>query len=187
MSAISTETTATLARLDHALSVQGAMPVADAEWMPGDPLWERPRGMFYQEQVSRPMVDLLHDDHELYADGDPVGVWVPERWCDPCAVGWSGREGCWVCGAGERPERGLLREDDPRRAVRAFDPAPRSDWVVALDEMQRAMVQAAYNTVPALVRIGQALASLAPPLDSHHPKPLPINGHEYARRRKARR
>ena len=38
--AVSNAAADTLARLDHVLATTEAQPVADAEWMPGDPLWE---------------------------------------------------------------------------------------------------------------------------------------------------
>lgn len=82
--AVSNAAADTLDRLDHVLSTTEAQPVADAEWMPGDPLWEYPTE--YDQQVPRPMFEVIDDR--------PPGGGR----CETCQVSWAGPDPCWMCG-----------------------------------------------------------------------------------------
>jgi hypothetical protein len=76
-----------LGRIDHALAVQDATPIADADWQPGDPLYDEPRGNLHGEQTIRPMLDLIRDYYAGYRGR-----------CPDCEVSWVGPEPCWMCG-----------------------------------------------------------------------------------------
>lgn len=79
-----------LARIGHALAVQDAVPTSDSDWLPGDPLYDRPRGGAFGEQTVRQMFDVFHDFAMIYAR------------CEPCQVSWAGPDPCWMCGAEQR-------------------------------------------------------------------------------------
>lgn len=107
--AVSNAAADTLARLDHVLATTEAQPVADADWMPGDPLWEYPVRM--DQQVPRPMVQVI-DDLRLAG---------PAR-CRDCEVSWAGDEPCWMCGQ-EVPTVAERAMDQMREALANMSPA----------------------------------------------------------------
>lgn len=89
---VSTDAGRELARIDTVLNGWETQPHGDADWLPGDPIYKRPLGMFEGEQVVRPMVQLVDDGTEC-CNGR----------CTGCEVDWSGDAPCWVCGL-ERPD-----------------------------------------------------------------------------------
>lgn len=78
----------TLARINTVLAGWEAQPDADADgWLPGDPLYQRPRGGHFDEQTIRPMIALLEDGNAAMAAR-----------CVECDVYWRGPAACFVCG-----------------------------------------------------------------------------------------
>lgn len=67
-----------------------------SEWQPGDPLYQQPDGTLPQDQVVRPMFELLRDPvprseallHDYFAR------------CRDCDVWWhrTSAAACWICG-----------------------------------------------------------------------------------------
>lgn len=78
--------TDTLDRINTVLGGWEAQPAVDEDgWLPGDPLYQRPRGYLAGEQTIRPMFDLIDE----YID--------PPR-CAECDVYWRGPAACFICG-----------------------------------------------------------------------------------------
>lgn len=90
MTTANLEAATALGRIAHMLATHEATPVPDADWMPGDPLWDHPdvrrRARPWDDEagVVRPMFELLDQ---------------PTRSrCGPCEVSWIGSDPCWMCG-----------------------------------------------------------------------------------------
>lgn len=165
---VSTDTAELLTRLDHHLAAREASPapVVDEDgWVPGDPIHERPR--FGDEQWVRPMVEVLDDD---------FGGVVPR--CSDCQVSWLGDDACWVCGDGRPVEPARRRQTSVTVTV---DVQP---FLTAMAQAAAAMAESLSRVDFTALR--RALATIDA-YDRHHPKPLAIDGHEYARRRRNRR
>lgn len=115
--AVAEQATTTLGQLNTVLAGWEAQPIADADWLPGDPLYDDPRASDdHEAQCVRPMVEVL-----------PIYESRPR--CGDCEVSWSGTDPCWVCGA-EATERPTLASlihatfNPPRalaEAIRASD------------------------------------------------------------------
>lgn len=151
-----------LTRIDDAVSDWEARPES---WVPGDPLHTDPRWDGTDgRQVVRPMFELLDDEPFTRAR------------CERCDVRWVGDDPCFVCG---RQVAGAEALRPPAVPVVRF-------VAVDLDPFVRALQQIREASLP-LARI---LAGLAAALDQPdppgRPRPLPIDGREYARRRKSR-
>ena len=165
--AVSTDAAELLDRLDHHLAAREASPapVADESgWVPGDPIHERPDGCV-RGQVVRRMVELLPEEH------------TPEPRCWDCQVSWLGDDACWVCGAGRPIEPAFRRQTSVTVTV---DVQP---FLTAMRQAAAAMAESLSRVDFAALR--RALTSIDAH-DRHHPKPLAIDGHEYARRRRRR-
>lgn len=64
---------------------------SESEWVPGDPLFDRPHMYSSHAQYIRPMFELMdyfHNNNSVYFTAR----------CSECKVYWSGDEPCWVCG-----------------------------------------------------------------------------------------
>lgn len=149
-----------LMRIDDAVSDWEACPES---WVPGDPLHTDPRHHEGGDrQVVRPMVQLL-DDRPLFAAR-----------CERCDVRWVGDDPCFACGqqvAGEE----LMRLPGARRA--------QITCTINIQPFMQAMREALAPLAGALLELAAALDQPDPP---GRPRPLPIDGHEYARRRNRR-
>ena len=86
-----------LEQIDQVVAGWEARPES---WLPGDPLYARPRGGAWGEQTIRPMIDLIEDVPSAYD--------VAVR-CVDCGVSWSGYLPCWMCGQ-EQPGVALLAQ-----------------------------------------------------------------------------
>lgn len=65
----------------------------EIEWVPGDPLYDRPNPWgFFEEQYVRPMIEDLDIDFFHTPRG------MPEIRCRKCYVSWKGDEPCFICG-----------------------------------------------------------------------------------------
>lgn len=70
-------------------------------WKPGKPMYRRPRGHFFNQQVIRPMMDILDNNRDEYVIHLGNSFWCPE-----CDVGWDATKWeysssfCWSCGQG---------------------------------------------------------------------------------------
>lgn len=153
-----TDTTDVLARIDFALSVQDYNPAPSLEWMPGDPL-PRDDGRLNGLWL-RPMFEVI-DDHT-----DPAR-------CEPCQVSWDGSDPCWVCG--QEPEGRMVARLAPRD-VRPFTIRDLAPYERVLRQAAEALARVDFTSIEAAIGA----------YDRRHPAPLPINGREYARRRRSR-
>lgn len=95
-----------LDRITNVLSSYDVSPKLDGDgWLPGDPLWKRPRKGAPGQQWTRPMFELhendfAHDRLALYdeeLDEHYLAPW--EATCPTCEVSWEGAAPCWMCGA----------------------------------------------------------------------------------------
>lgn len=146
---VAADTARELARIDHALAVQDAVPTGDADWLPGDPIHDAPRGCLFDEQTIRPMLDLFDDDE--------LALWAPR--CEPCNVSWTGPDPCWVCGT-ERVDTdsliGLIFD-------RPFNPFPVADMARTFEETGRAAARALQEFAAQLDRVNEQINQARPP------------------------
>ena len=174
---VAAEAELALARISTVLAGHEAQPIADAEWMPGDPLWERPDG-YADEQVIRPIFQIIDDNG-----------WRIAR-CLPCQVSWVGTEPCWMCG-----ETVTAPASTPRLTMMPHLAAavPRTNMATIFSQAARASI----SFRDAMTRTLEAIASVdwlaieeslrqVERRRPHGPPPLPINGTEYHRRRASR-
>lgn len=78
---------------------------SEIEWVPGDPLYQRPRGYLLGEQTVRAMFEEYHLDDSATFGGAFDWAWAR---CADCQVFWMGDEPCWVCGV--VCDDGLIRQ-----------------------------------------------------------------------------
>lgn len=166
-----------LARINTVLAGWEAQPVADGDWMPGDPLHSRPRGHWNGEQTIRPMAEVLDD-------------FTPTVRCDPCGVDWAGLEPCWVCGTERRPvvwqvTPGLIWQiPDPAPVLEFVDVSP---WVARVEEWIREFAVRLEPFQRALLDRWIPDEEWRQATQPHSPAPLLIDGRDYHRRRRNRR
>lgn len=149
-------------------------------WLPGDPLYDEPRGATWDEQTIRPMVEEF-----LIAP-------TARMRCQPCQVSWQGSSACFVCGEDRPPLPGTSSVYELLvRMGRIPRPTPQVEVRVAVDvsRFQRAMDAVAETisreftaSIDALVK--RLMPTPAPPSSS--PPPLAVDGNAYHARIRAR-
>lgn len=106
-----------LDRIGNVLTAYDVSPKLGSEdgadgWLPGDPLYDRPKSGLMGHQWVRPMFQVF-DEEESHQqlrvpaeshDGSVLEFWTAT--CETCEVSWEGGGPCWVCGV--RPKSAMV-------------------------------------------------------------------------------